>query len=117
MPDPKNKAAMEEIKLVLKKYDLAAVVFIGSQTHTEFLFELCPSWTFTSMDDNGQLRIKAKGKDPAVVESLRLTVSMIAGFSDAMRATDKNFGAIIAMIGQSADFSHFSRLEKPQGDQ
>lgn len=113
MPDLNNKAAMEEIKLVLKKHDLAGVVFVGSKTHTDFLFELCPSWTCTSMDVKGLLRVRAKGKDPAVVESLRLTVSTFAGFSDAMRATEKNFAAILAEIGKSAEFSHFSRLEQP----
>lgn len=37
MPDAKLKEAMEEIKAVLTKHDIAAIVLLQSQTHSEFL--------------------------------------------------------------------------------
>ncbi len=45
MPDPKLLAAMEEIKVVLHKHDIAAVVILSSQTHVEYLHEISPSWS------------------------------------------------------------------------
>lgn len=50
--DPKLKAAMEEIKQVIKKYEIGGAITIASKTHAEFLYEL-PAWSCVSFTDRG----------------------------------------------------------------
>lgn len=84
MPDVRIKPAVDEIKAVLEKHDMAAVVFIASPTHVEFLYRLEASWTCIRLEPAG-LRIRANSKDPAQVEALRVSCGTLAGFSDAAR--------------------------------
>jgi hypothetical protein len=66
--DPTLKQAMEEIKLVLAKYDIGGHVILGSKSHSEFLYHF-PKWSKAQLEEihNGKgefgIRFKAKGKD------------------------------------------------------
>jgi hypothetical protein len=118
MPDPVLKTAVEEIKAVLVKHDIAAVVFLGSNTHTEFVYELSPSWSCArELPDGGGLRIRSKRSEYATKEAqfeeLRLTVGMIMGFIDAIEHTKSNLGAVMMMLATHMDISHFSKLDDP----
>lgn len=82
--DPKLKAAMEEIKAVLTKYDIAAVAILQSKTHGEWLNEITPSWSCAKMerDEKGRQGIRFKatlqeyGSKEARNEAIRLTAGM-----------------------------------------
>lgn len=59
--DPKLKQAMAEIEAVCKKYDIGGFSVLVSKTHSEFQFELEPSWSAAKFLDkeNGVLAVKS----------------------------------------------------------
>lgn len=111
MPDPKIKPVIAEIEAVLKKHDMAGIVFVASKSHTQFLYHLFPKWGCITPQDDGGIRIRAKSKDPAQVEALRLSIGMIAGFSDAMGIGVKNMNGLLAQLSNYTDISHTSTAE------
>ena len=65
--DPRLKAAMEEIKQVCQRYDVAFTGMLVSPTHSEYAMEF-PTWSVAYFDDDapeGQvaLRIRSKQSD------------------------------------------------------
>lgn len=59
---PKLKKAAEEIKAVIKKYDIAALIVLHTPYHSEYVNEITPS--YSCMKWNGdELRIRAKLKE------------------------------------------------------
>lgn len=65
---PKLKKAAEEIKEILKRYDIAALVVLHTPGHSEFVCELQPSYSCASFEGNF-LRIKAKKADYPTLEA------------------------------------------------
>lgn len=68
MSDPKLKEAMAEIKGVLQKHNIAGYISIVSETHSEFLLHVTPTWSaFKWEDDILRFRVKEKevGKQKA----------------------------------------------------
>lgn len=59
---PKLKKAAEEIKLTLKKYDIAAHVVLHTPGHSEYLMELTPSYSCVRIEEKG-FRFRAKKSD------------------------------------------------------
>lgn len=58
---PKLKKAMEEIKEVLVKYDIAASITLHTPGHAEYLNHLRPSYSCADIDTaTGQFTLKAK---------------------------------------------------------
>lgn len=114
MPDPKLKTAAEEIKAVLKKHDIGAVVVLGSQSHTEFLIEIAPTWSCAWMEGNF-LRIRSQRSEYPSLEAqkkkLEDTVGLVMGFIDASRRNIESLEAVVALIGQKMDVSHWSRRD------
>lgn len=49
---PKLKIAMDEIKQVLKKHDIAGFVVLHTPGFTEYLNRVDPSYSSTFMDEN-----------------------------------------------------------------
>lgn len=119
MPDPKLKAAMEEIKPILAKYDIAAICLLASNSHMEFYRALTPTWACTSMSPEGFFRIKWKRAEFPDQESYRRaaenTIGMLAGFMDAARNESDQMANILRMIGGKVKFSHYTREEPPNG--
>jgi hypothetical protein len=118
MPDPKLQSAMEEIKVILKKHDIAANVVLASPSHMEYLREICPSWACLKVEDSG-IRIKALRKDypdlGAWRKHVEVTVGMIAGFADALQNESEQMTTILVVIGKTGlSIDHFTR-EEPQG--
>lgn len=114
MPDPKLKEAMEEIKVVLKKYDCAASVLLQSPAHAEFLYELSPSWSCVTLSPEGLCRIKAQAKTgpPEEAERLRVSTGMIVGFLDHSVKQQRDMETVIQMlIDCGVRFEHFTREE------
>lgn len=56
---PKLKIAMEEIKAILHKHDIAGFVTLHTPGHTEFLMELQPSYSCCRVQGD-QIRVRAK---------------------------------------------------------
>jgi hypothetical protein len=59
--DPKLKQAVEEIKIVLKKYDCNASIILVSPSHAEYLFHIDSSWSVMKFED-GQNAIRFRSK-------------------------------------------------------
>lgn len=121
MPDPKLKAAMEEIKTVLKKHDIGGVVVLGSPTHSEFLREYCPSWTCMTYEEQGnekRLRFRALKKDYPTKEEWkqRITDSMglLLGFVHVLEQETKMLDHVIRQIAPHFEsIEHMDRYEGP----
>lgn len=118
--DPKLKAAMEEIKAVLFKYDIAAVAILQSKTHGEWLNEITPSWSCAKMerDEKGRegIRFKATlqeyGSKEARNEAIRLTTGMLCGFRDGAIRVQENMEAVAGMVSQKVEIEHVSRFDR-----
>lgn len=103
---------MKEIEAVLAKHDLAGIVLIGSQTHSQFSYNLQPSWSCIKTTPDGNIRLLAKAKNPKDVEALRLTVGTLASFADIFRQGAGQLDGLLGAIGEKAEFKHISRLEE-----
>ena len=120
MPDEKLKTAMEEIKGVLKKYDIGAAVVLASETHMEYLNEITPTWSccwFEKLPDGTLgLRIRSQREDyPSLAAQKKCTedtVGMIMGFADAQIAMHEMMLSAAAQIGKVLPFDHSTRDEK-----
>lgn len=81
------KAAAEEIKAVLKKYDLAAMVTLQSPHKMEFVREIAPSWSCAFFEETPEgcgIRVRAKSTDfpskEQQKECVEQTIGMFFGF-------------------------------------
>lgn len=118
MPDPKLKAAAEEIKAVLKKYDIAAMITLQSEADLEFVREISPTWScakIKELPDGHAIRIKAhhsefknKEHQKACVEA---TVGMVFGFMNQADRDAQDMAKLAAMLGRHFDISHWERRE------
>jgi hypothetical protein len=58
---PKLKAAMEEIKAIIRKHDVAAFVVLHEPGFSEYFTEISPSYSCAKFEAGGSaIRIKAK---------------------------------------------------------
>lgn len=58
---PKLKKAMEEIKEILRKHDIAANIVLHTPGHAEYLTHIKPSYSCASIDElTGKFELKAK---------------------------------------------------------
>lgn len=84
---PKLKNAAEEIKAILKKYDIAGAIALHTPGNTEFVLELTPSYSCATVNQD-HIRFKAKKEDyndelkrHKVIED---TSNMMAGLSETV---------------------------------
>jgi hypothetical protein len=120
MPDPKLVAAMEEIKAVLKKHDVGAVVVLSSPTHMEFLREYAPTWSCVTVEQHPgghALRIRAHLADfespQARKKCLEDSIGMLAGFADALTEEKEQLLVMLKVIGEQIGFDHITKDEGP----
>lgn len=82
---PKLKAAMEEIKAILKKHDIAGFVVIHTPGFSEYLNEVSPSYSCAKIEES-QIRFKVKASEVGGPERAREianeTFNMITHFAD-----------------------------------
>lgn len=57
---PKLKTAMEEIKAVLKKHDIAAFILLHTPGFTEYLNKLDPTYSCAFLTADGEMRVRLK---------------------------------------------------------
>jgi pyrroline-5-carboxylate reductase len=119
MPDPKLQSAMAEIKAVLKKHDCAALVTLASPSHTEYLYEVAPSWScawLQPMPDGFAIRMRSKLKDypskEAQKKTVEATTGMFLAFANMAERQQKQMTQLIAMLGKS--FEEISHWEKEE---
>ena len=114
MPDPILKEAADEIKAVLSKHDIAGIVFLGSQTHSEFVYALCPTWSCAKVE-GGAIRIRALRSEYPSQEAQRkcveATTGIFCGFQNLCARGLLNMQAIIPALGKHFDISHIERRE------
>jgi hypothetical protein len=119
MPDPKLIAAMEEVKAILAKHDLTAVVFLGSPSHVEYHYKLHASWTCCRLEEDGQFKARLKTSDyPSPLEARKVveeTVGMLAGFADVTQQAHENLSGTLKMFGQRFHIEHVSAEEPRHG--
>jgi hypothetical protein len=114
MPDPKLKAAMEDIKSILDFYDIAAIVHLQSKTHGEYLYSLSPTWSCATLSNEGVFRFKAavKSKPDTDKELARATSGMIIAFLDAAKKQEQDMTQVAIMIGQHLHITHRTDCEQ-----
>lgn len=96
---PKLKAAMEEIKAIVKKNDIAAFVVLHDKTqHSEYLNEISPSYSCAKFD-NGNIKITAKASEIGKEKAHKLqndTYNMFTHLSD-ITSVHANFLTAVKM--------------------
>ena len=60
---PKLKKAMQEIKDILHRHDIAGVVVLHTPGNSEYLIELSPSYSAAKIQSDGVYRIKMTKKE------------------------------------------------------
>jgi len=119
MPDPNLKAAMKEIQAVLKKHDCAALVTLASPSHTEYLYEIAPSWSCAWLQPTPEgfaIRVRSKLKDypskDAQKKAIESTTGMFLAFANMAERQQAQMGQLIAMLGKHfKDISHWEKEE------
>jgi hypothetical protein len=101
--DPELKAAMEEIKPILEKYDCMASMVLISPTHSEFLYHLTTSWSVMKLESES-LRFRSKKEDwPSVEiqnEATQSSVHALTTIIEWTRKTNSAFRSIVEQLGK-----------------
>lgn len=108
---PKLKKAIEEIKAILKKHDIAAFVALHTPGHGEFLLELSPSYSCAKFNGD-TIRVKAKLKEDFAgdrakqVQVVTDTSNMLRMLAEMTRDYANNLDQISRMVDKVADAEH-----------
>jgi hypothetical protein len=85
MSDPKLKEMAAEIRALFKKHDVGGHVVLVSQTHSEFMFVLDPTWSAVIIESD-LIRIRAVeeelGSKEAVHKKAELTAHLLSQLRD-----------------------------------
>lgn len=115
MTDPKLKSAAEEIKAVLRKYDIIGNFQLASETHIEFVREFETSWSCAKMEGPGVIRIRSKLVDypskTAQKKSLEDTVGALIAFVEQGERDRNAIRHLLFTIGQTMQIDHMSKEE------
>lgn len=110
MADSKLKEAMAEIKAVLQKHDIGGAMTLVSETHSEYLFQLEPSWSVIHIQADGYARFRSKRSDfKTRAEQKRCTdssIHMVHQIRDLNALSFQQMEAMIEMLKQHFDIEH-----------
>lgn len=114
MSDPKLKQAVLEIKEILLKHDIAAVIHLQSPAHCEFYYHLTPTWSCASFSESGEFRFKAAVHTggPTEKERGRVTAGMLLGFLDMAERQTGDMHKVAMMLAKHMEISHWTRDEE-----
>lgn len=111
--DPTLKKAIMEIEGVMRKYDIAGVISLTSQTHGEYLFSLDASWTIIKQlpsDMGTLLHLKSLRKeypsDEAQLKANELTAHLIWSQIDILRQSLKQLELIKSKLESNWKVDH-----------
>lgn len=104
---PKLKIAIEEIKQILKKHDIAASVIIHTPGFSEYLHHINTSYSCAFFEGDN-LRVKAKlqdfnGDKKAQQKKIADTLNMVTHFGDVGGMVALNFLKMEEMIKAKVD--------------
>ncbi len=107
---PKLKKAMEELKQILMKYDIAGTITIHTPGHAEYLNHIIPSYSCAKIDElNGKFELSAKKihftNEAERINKLTATSNMLSLLSDV---TAKN---VLCLINASEMTDRFLNAE------
>jgi len=113
-PDPNLQAAMEEIKVILKKHDAAGVVILNSVDAMEYLIEVEASWSCAHLEqipDTNFAGIRVRTTDIADVATkkaaLEATLGMFLGTVEVMgNVADQLLKIVNALQQKIGPFEH-----------
>lgn len=109
---PKLKKAMEEIKAIVKKYDIAASVVLHTPGNSEFLLEITPSYSCAKLNHD-HIHFKAKKED---FNNELLRMQTIADTSNMMNLLGETLGKNALMLMQVSDeFDKITGAEHEDG--
>jgi hypothetical protein len=112
--DPNLRAAVEDIRAILKKRNIAGHVLLASPTHTEFaLLYDTASWSavsFENSQDNIGIKIKAKKDVPEDQAKLASTMHMLCTFQDMMANGFSALDTVIGMVRKHVTVLHLNRI-------
>lgn len=105
--NPKLKDAMAEIKPILERHDVGAIVVLCSGEQSEFLNYIFndhgPSWSCLYPDKNG-VRIRARGKrDHAERFKINSTIKMISTMKDVVAMQFQLFDGLLDKCREKFD--------------
>jgi hypothetical protein len=107
------KLAIGEIRLILQKYDCAAVIALQSPDRSEYSYELSPSWCAMTLSPEGFLHVRCKTKDYASQaeqkRALEITVGTLAGFEALAQKLQEDMQKILVAIGGKMTIEHISK--------
>lgn len=99
--DPQLRAAIEEIKPILKKYDCLASMLLVSKTHSEFLHQIESSWSVMKFE-GPHLRFRSKREDfPSKElhdENTKASVHALTSFVEWTRISNASFQNVIEQL-------------------
>ncbi|MFA6058943.1 MAG: hypothetical protein WC756_12145 [Taibaiella sp.] len=106
---PKLKAAMEEIKQILKKHDIAGAIVIHTPGHTEYHLRIDPTYSCARIDGES-IRVKASLKDLGKNAFTRITgdtANMLHGLGTCMGGMSLNIFDISDELDKTTNAEHF----------
>jgi len=108
---PKLKKAMEEIKLVLAKYDIAGFVVIHTPGNSEYFIKIDPTYSCAKFEGD-MVRIKAKlseygGNKELWTEKVSDTANMFSLISETAGKTIIGLIEVSEKLDQIVDAEHF----------
>lgn len=118
MPDPKLKIAMEEIKDILLKHEIAGAITLVSKTHSEYLYHF-PKWSCVSMSDRGLSAYSQKRFYPnaeAQKENVEQSLHIVFQIRDIAAQTFTWFDRFTQMIREKIDIEHRPLLGHEPGE-
>ena len=118
--DPHLKAAMEEVKAILDKYQCGAYVVLQSPFFSEFLIHF-PTWGCIALidagDNNTEVRVYAKREQfpsrEAQKAHLEASAGMILHLDTVLTQHANQFRQLGKMLGAHFDIDHADELYRP----
>lgn len=100
---PKLKKAASEIKEILKKYDIAALVTLHTNGFAEYINEITPSYSCASFTPDGNIRVQTKGRSK---EDVAATVNMISILQNVSASHFMAYDQVIKQLEMVIDFEN-----------
>lgn len=112
--DPNLREAMDEIRAVMKRRNIAGHVLLASPTHAEFglLYDI-PTWSAVRFENDSEhigIRIKASSSNPDDKGKLEATMHMLCTFQDMMVNAYGALDSLIGMVRKKVAVLHLNRV-------
>lgn len=106
---PKLKTAAEEIKDVLRKHDIAAIVALHTPGHGEYIFHLQPSYSAVITHADGVLGIKTNPEDSREMKHQKIadTADMLNGLAQTTGHLSKGTIHLLEELSKHVDILRF----------